>query len=162
MNKQSVISLLDLAPHPCEGGYFKRTYTAPEKIVLPLGERNIMSSIYYMLSDDSPIGYMHRNRSDIVHYYHGGGALKYILLSPEGELSETVLGHNLVGGEKLQLLVPGGYWKASILLAGDYGLISEAVAPGFDPDDNELADREFIKKHFPKHYSVVEGYIKNK
>lgn len=35
-------------------------------------ERNVCTSIFYMLTKEENIGYWHMNTSDIVHYFHGG------------------------------------------------------------------------------------------
>ena len=54
------------------------------------------------------------------------------------------------------LLVKGGYWKTSELMAGetDYGLIHESVSPGFDWDDWKLAKAEELKNEYP---NIDEG-----
>lgn len=131
MNTQRLIETLQLEPHPLEGGYYKRTYQSQLSVATKTGERSLMSSIYYLLTQEQPIGYFHRNRSDIVHYYHLGGAIAYWLVSPDGAVERRVMGSDLAAGQDLQLTVPGGYWKASELNSGEFALISEAVAPGF-------------------------------
>jgi predicted cupin superfamily sugar epimerase len=150
MNKKDLIESLQLAPH-LEGGYFRRTYESTFSTGLTkAAKRPLMSSIYYLLTDDSPIGFFHRNRSDIVHYWHSGHSLTYLLIDPEGEFSKVVLGPNVTDGEELQLIVPGGYWKATLLAQGQYGLLSEAVAPGFEYEDMELASTEQMQQDYPK------------
>lgn len=144
--KSELIAMLNLLPHPKEGGYFRRTYESNKSVNTSGGQRMLLTSIYYMLTDDSPIGYLHRNQSDIIHYYHLGSPCRYWLVSPDGELEEYVLGPNLDQGEQLQLVVKGGYWKGSALVKGEYSLLSEAVAPGFDFADNELAKKHHINK----------------
>ena len=149
MDKKSIIQLLRLQPH-MEGGYFRRTYHSElAASITDTDTRPLMTSIYYLLTDDSPIGYFHRNRSDIIHYWHAGSALNYLLINLQGEFTTAVLGPNIAEGEQLQLIVPGGYWKASHLTQGEYGLLSEAVAPGFDYDDMVLATAEQMQRDFP-------------
>ena len=160
MNKQEIIQHLNLQPHPVEGGYFQRTYsselmTASEK---QTHSRPLLSSIYYLLTDDNPIGFLHKNRSDIIHYFHSGSPLHYTILSPEGTLEHAILGPELNRGQQLQLIVKGGYWKSSELLDGEWGLISEAVSPGFSYDDNELADAYQIQTLFPQHWRELQRH----
>ncbi len=155
MNKQQLISRLQLEAHP-EGGYFRRTYTATQ--LSSAGERPCMSSIFYLLTDDSPVGHLHRNRSDIVHYWQGGSPLNYLLLSPDGKLTELTLGPELDRDQQLQLTVPGGYWKASHLAEGEYGLISEAVCPGFSFDDHAMAGPELLNQ-YPEFREKLAFYI---
>ncbi|WP_372758293.1 cupin domain-containing protein [Litorivivens sp.] len=152
MDKHTLIEKLQLSPHP-EGGFFRRTY---ESSHTHLGRR-LMSSIFYLLTDDQPTGHLHRNRSDIVHYWQGGGSLLYTLLTPEGKLLQITLGPDVPSGEQLQLTVPGGFWKGSQLLCGDYALISEAVCPGFDFDDHEMASADEMQQRYPEHWPSLKA-----
>jgi len=153
---KEVIRQLDLAPHPTEGGYFRRTY-ASELVLNPNtdAQRPTMSSIYYLLTTDSPQGKWHKNKSDILHYFHGGGAIEYRIIAPNGQHAVYTLGGDLDQQQVLQLLVPGGYWKHAQLVSGRFGLLSEAVSPGFDFKDNEIASDETIKAFEQKFQSLV-------
>lgn len=159
MTEQEIIRLLNLQPH-IEGGYFRRTYTSSQQINNQSAARPLLSSIYYLLTKDNPIGHMHKNQSDIVHYFHIGGALKYTLITPDGDIQETIMGSHLHKNQQLQLVVPGGYWKASQLLEGEFALISEAVAPGFDYNDMQLANQQLIEKEFPELYNELKHLIR--
>ncbi|MCW5212139.1 cupin domain-containing protein [Desulfobulbus sp. TB] len=162
MTSNDIITLLNLEPHPTEGGYFRRTYQSDLSCNTENGSRMILTSIYYMLTQKSPGGVLHRNKSDILHYHHLGASIKYTLVSPNGVLFEKILGPNIANGETLQLLVPGGWWKASQLCEGkaDYGLISEAVSPGFEYTDNEIATEEQVQQLFPEVALQLRSYIK--
>lgn len=153
-----VVAQLGLEAH-VEGGFFRRTYAAAEhpRVVTPQGERYLMTSIFYLLTSESPVGHFHRNHSDIVHYFHLGDPVTYYLLQPDGSLQTVVMGSDVLAGETLQLTVPGGVWKASRLADGrhGYGLISEAVAPGFDYADMTLADRGDLQSRFPDHAALI-------
>ena len=159
MTKQEIIKALKLEPHPCEGGYFKRTYTSETETDCPAGKRKTLSSIYYMLTDDRPIGYFHKNKSDIIHYFHSGSAITYFIIHPDGQLETKVLGNDLSKGQIPQLIVKGGCWKASELTGGEFGLLSEAVSPGFEYEDMALADIDVIREQFPKLFISIEQYI---
>jgi predicted cupin superfamily sugar epimerase len=154
-----IIAALELESH-VEGGYYRRTYqsAADRMIDGDRGSRHLMTSIYYLLTAASPTGYFHRNRSDILHYHHLGNALRYFLISPDGTLETVTMGSDIRAGQRLQLHVPGGVWKASMLLEGpsDYGLISEAVSPGFDFADMELGNGRELARRFPEHAALVE------
>lgn len=146
----ALIAALRLEPH-VEGGYYRRSYESGAHTAVSGSRRPLMTSIYYLLTRRQPLGRMHRNRADIVHYFQLGDPLEYWLLHDNGRLERRVLGSRLHRGERLQLTVPGGTWKASRLLAGPagYGLISEAVAPGFDYADMELGDADALAAAFP-------------
>jgi predicted cupin superfamily sugar epimerase len=74
-----------------------------------------MTSIYYLLTREGPIGHFHRNRSDIVHYFQLGDPIEYTLIHPDGALETVTMGPDPRRGQVLQLTVPGGIWKASRL-----------------------------------------------
>ena len=162
MNKQQLIEKLSLELH-IEGGYFSRTYRSDLTTPVPFDTmpRCLLSSIYYMLTGDSPIGYLHKNKSDIIHYFHVGSPLTYILVTPDGKLDKKILGVDLDKGQQAQLIVRGGYWKATELEAGEFGLVSEAVSPGFEYEDMELAEADVIKKLFPHLWDQIAKYIKD-
>ena len=69
-----------------------------------------------------------------------------------------MMGSDVIAGEFLQMHVPGGVWKASRLTEGSagFGLISEAVSPGFDYADMQLGDRQKLRERFPEHSVLVE------
>jgi predicted cupin superfamily sugar epimerase len=154
-----LVAALDLEPH-LEGGYYRRTYQSDDQsmVITTGGLRYRMTSIYYLLTKDSPVGHFHLNQSDIVHYYHLGDAIEYSLIFPDGTLKTVLMGSDVIAGECLQLNVPGGVWKASRLVEGSagFGLISEAVSPGFDYADMELGDREKLSERFPEYSRLIE------
>ena len=100
---------------------------------------------------------MSLNRSDIIHYYHLGCPVEYLIINPlDGEIARERLGPDILSGQKLQVLIPGGCWRCGRMLtmgsadvsSDGYTLTSEAVAPGFDYADNQLATREEISDKF--------------
>jgi predicted cupin superfamily sugar epimerase len=156
---EELVAALDLEPH-LEGGYYRRTYQSDDQSMVTTtgGQRYRMTSIFYLLTKDSPVGHFHLNQSDIVHYYHLGDAIEYSLIFPDGTLKTVLMGSDVMAGEYLQLNVPGGVWKASRLVEGSagFGLISEAVSPGFDYADMELGDREKLRERFPEYSMLIE------
>ena len=101
MTSDDIITSLNLVPHPTEGGYFRRTYQSDLNCNTENGRRILLTSIYYMLTRENSIGFLHRNKSDIIHYYHLGASIKYTLVSPDGVLSEKILGPNIDKNESL-------------------------------------------------------------
>ena len=79
LSAEELVELLNLGGH-VEGGFFRRTYVADYRLLTPEGdERLSMTSIFYLLAAESPIGHFHLNRSDIVHYFHMGDPITYYL-----------------------------------------------------------------------------------
>ena len=148
MSPEEIAQTLGLIAHE-EGGYFRQTFQTDLTVDLLDREgstRYILNTILYMLTARSPVNYLHRNRSAIVHYFHQGAPLAYTVLSPEGRLETAILGPDIAAGHVLQLVVPAGSWKAARLLGGTHGLISEAVAPGWDLRDRELATHALLRR----------------
>ena len=131
------------------------------------GERPIMTSIYYLMTSESPILRLSHNRSDIIHYYQLGCPVEYLIIDPrDGRVSRERLGPDILDGQKLQVLIPGGCWRYGHMLIdsegasnAEYTLTSEAVAPGFDYADNQLATREEISDKFPHLWETLETYV---
>jgi predicted cupin superfamily sugar epimerase len=134
---------LELEPNP-EGGWFRQTYESTAAVDTDGGRRPLLNTIYYLLTAESPVGHLHRNRSAITHFHHDGGPATYLLVAPDGHLDEVVLGPDLAAGKVVSFTAPGGWWKASHILAPGATdcLISEAVSPGFRYDDHEMATIE--------------------
>lgn len=158
---EEVIEALQLEGH-VEGGFYRRTYEARQqpRVDAGQGERFSMTSIFYLLTAQGPVGHFHRNRSDIVHYFQLGDPIDYFLIHADGRLETLTMGPDPRQGHLLQMTVPGGIWKASRLHnSGPYGfgLISEAVSPGFDFDDMTLGDTQQLLQRFPQHQALIPG-----
>ena len=159
--KRQLVTALGLEEH-VEGGYFRQTFRSDDKYLIETsnGTRVTMTSIYYLLTSDSPIGHFHMNCSDIMHYFHLGDPITYYLIYPNGRLETRVLGPDVVNGQELQFVVQGGVWKASrISTSGPcgYGLIGEAVAPGFDYEDMKLGQTDVLSEVFPQHEALIKS-----
>jgi len=144
---------LGLEPHP-EGGYFKRIYTSSQTLPTPQGQRPLCTSIYYLLTREQPIGRLHRNCSDILHYFLDGGPLEYLLLGAD----RTLRRERLDGGNRF-LLVPGGCWKASRLIENTgHALIAEVVTPGFDYADHQFASEADLAG-YQQHLAALRPFL---
>ncbi|GAC1628504.1 MAG: cupin domain-containing protein [Nevskia sp.] len=148
---------LGLEAHP-EGGWFRRIHTDARLIETPQGPRAAVTSIHYLLTRAQPLGRLHRNRSDILHFLQDGGPVEYTLLDEHGVLRRVVLGRD--AGQSLFLHVPGGVWKASRLIAeASHALVSEVVTPGFDFADHEFGEAGLLDRH-PQHREALRHLIR--
>lgn len=161
MNKYFLMKQLQLQPH-MQGGYYRRIYQSDMFINLGYSDykHRMMTSIHYMLSDDSPINHLHQNRADIVHYYHMGFSIRYYIIRPDGQLETAVLGDDLKKGQRLHLFVKGGCWQAAELLEGEFALISKVVSPGFEYEDMRLATDRNMQLQYPDIYPIISKFIK--
>ena len=153
------IQHLGLKPHP-EGGFFRETFRSAESVLkkdLPArftGPRNFSTAIYFLLrSEDRSL--FHRIKSDELWHWHAGSTLSIYVLDSIG-LALYPLGDRPENGESFQLAVPANTWfGARMEQEESYALVSCTVAPGFDFEDFELADRETLIKEFPAHGEII-------
>ncbi|GAA5987104.1 hypothetical protein JCM10908_001027 [Rhodotorula pacifica] len=115
-----LIRTLNLQPHP-EAGFYCETARTKETVPSPFADnatRSMATQIYYLLTPDSPQGKMHMNKSITYHLLHQGRA-KYTLIRPASspssspKIKHVVMGADSSRGEVRQLVVEGGWWKAS-------------------------------------------------
>lgn len=162
MNKTAsdYIRKLNLEPHP-EGGYFKEIYRSNEIIngvSLPRRyrtDRYFSTSIYFLL-EGKQVSKFHRLKSDEIWHFYDGSSIKIYIINFEGILSEHILGAKKDGGEIFQLVIERNQWfAAEVINKNSFGLIGCTVAPGFDFNDFELANRDSMLKLFPNYKDLI-------
>lgn len=160
MNKAKYyIDKLKLFKHP-EGGWFKEVYRSDEIISANelhkrfSSERNISTSIYFLL-EKNEFSAFHKIKSDELWHYHAGSSLKLFMISPEGILTEKKLGLNIEDEEYPQVTVPHGYYFAA-KTNGEFTLSGCTVAPGFDFEDFDMPSRDNLTNLFPTHAELIK------
>lgn len=159
------IEKLNLQQHP-EGGYFVETYRSKDRLhesKLPdryQTPRVFGTSIYFLLTTDS-VSNFHRLNSDEIWHFHFGGAAKVHFIHKNGSHSEHLVGSNLESGQSLQLIIPRGTWFAAEIIEGDFILLGCTVAPGFEFEDFELADRTELSSVYPQHQTLINSFTNN-
>jgi predicted cupin superfamily sugar epimerase len=163
LTKEQVIEKLSLEHH-FEGGYFRQTFKSDhrDKVTTARGDRTTMTAIFYMLTDDNNIDHFHTKYSDGIEFYHMGDPITYHMIYPDGHYEKVVVGPDILNGQQLQLAVPGGTYKAAELSSGSYGLVSEAVAPGWEPEDMIDVSKEELLSKFPQHKIIIERLANKK
>lgn len=130
-----LIRTLDMHVLPKESGYL--ALIGSSAITTPVHGKPIavQSQVYYMLTRDLPINYLHWLEPDDTHILIEGGPVDYFIFHPDGTVEEKTLGRNLAAGERPVVAVPGGCWKALRLHPGaSYALMANALSPEFTPD----------------------------
>jgi len=155
-------SILNLRPHPEEGGYFAETYRAGESLSLDAlparyeGARSISTCIYYLLTPDT-FSAMHRLQSDEIFHFYLGDPIEMLQLWPDGSGKIVTLGSNIAEGMQLQTIVPRGVWQGCALRSGgEFGLLGTTVAPGFEYADYETGSRERLASQYPLYEKKIE------
>lgn len=156
------IKVLDMAEHP-EGGWYKEIYKSAETIEsesLPIrysGKRHFSSSIYFLLKAGEKSKF-HKLKSDEIWYFHDGSPLILLYIDLEGNLQKFMLGKDIENEQSLQVVVPAGSWMASTS-SGAFSLVGCNVAPAFEFEDFEIADKIALSKEFPQHKIIINEFI---
>lgn len=155
LDAEKLINLLQLEPHPSEGGYFREVYRSKDVIgqqELPSrypSSRCFGTSIYYLLTPET-VSAMHRLRSDEIFHFYLGDPIEMLLLEPKGSGNLITLGADLLSGEHLQYMVPHDVWQGSRLKpGGQFALLGTTVSPGFDFEDYEHGDIDKLCSDYP-------------
>jgi len=162
---KELIEHLGLEPLPVEGGLFHQTYCAEEKIprsALPAryrGDKPFGTAIYYLLtSDPDSFSALHRLPTDEVYHFYLGDAVEMLLLYPQGESRRVVLGQEILRGQQVQFVVPGGVWQGSRLIPGGrFALLGTTLAPGFDQTDYVGGEREELLRRYPDQVELIRA-----
>ena len=155
--------LLNLQPHPREGGWFVRTYEADE-VVAPTnfgdgrygGPRPTSTAIYYLL-EPGTFSEMHMLASDEIFHHYAGDTVEMLQLLPAGSSRRVLIGKDLQAGESPQVVVPRGVWQGSRLHASSqqkndacgWALLGCTVSPGFDFADYQSAPQAELAARWP-------------
>lgn len=159
------IEKLNLEKHP-EGGCFKEVYRSDEfvnKEALPSrfsGKRCFATSIYFLLRNNN-ISAFHKIKSDETWHFYFGNSVSINIIDEKGSLTIINLGNHPENNEVFQYTVPKNCWFAAsienVQKKTDFGycLVGCTVAPGFDFEDFEMADRKYLLQQYPKLKDVI-------
>lgn len=158
------IDRLGLIAHP-EGGYFKEVYRSDEQIPatsLPerYGEKRTYATSIYFLLDKEQYSAWHKLQSDEIWHHNYGSSLYIHVIDPKGKYYKFTLGTDIEKDESPQLVIPRGHWfAAEVADKRSYTLISCTVAPGFEFDDFELADKNELANRYPEHEEIINRLV---
>ena len=130
-----------------------------EKTALPdvfTGDRNISTSIYYLL-EQGDFSAFHRIKSDELWHFYDGDRLEIVELNTGGEVKKHYLG--LDDNCFPQVVIPAGSWFAARPL-GKYTLVGCTVSPGFDFADFEMADKTTLLRQYPRHKDMIVKFFR--
>ena len=155
-----LIERYQMQQHP-EGGFFASTYQSSgfvPRTALPAeftGDRYFSNAIVYLLKEND-FSALHRLKQDEIWHFYLGGALRLVMISPDGKFSETILGQNIEAGDVVQAIVPAGYWFGAKPTEGAvFSFVGCTLAPGFDFADFELAKRSELLLQFPDLEAII-------
>ena len=161
MNASEIKALLNLQPHPVEGGSFRRTYTSAGTVTLPRGVRHQGTAIYYLL-EEGTFSEMHVLSSDEVFHFYLGDPVEMLQLHPDGSSAVITLGPDLAAGQHVQLVVPAGVWQGTRLVgSGKVALLGCTVTPGFDFADYRSASYAELVEKWPQQADRIKALTRS-
>jgi predicted cupin superfamily sugar epimerase len=152
MREQELIQLLKLEPLPEESGYLGIIGKSAQIVSVDGCRLAVQSQVYYMLTHDRPINFLHWLASDDTHILIEGGPVDYYIFHPDGRAEKLTLGMDLAAGERPVIPVPGRCWKALHLHDGArYALMANALSPEFTRDRVTIGeDAAWVKRYAGK------------
>ena len=163
LTADKIKSLLNLKPHPEEGGFFKETYRSPHTLskgMLPdeyEKKRSLATAIYYLLTPDT-FSALHRLPADELFHFYLGDPVEMLQLLPDGSGKTITLGPDITNGMQLQGLVRKGVWQGSRLCAGGrFALLGTTMSPGFESDDYEPGERKKLIADYPQFEDLIRA-----
>ncbi|MDA2919993.1 cupin domain-containing protein [Desulfobacterota bacterium AH_259_B03_O07] len=161
LTAEKLIEILNLRPHPMEGGYYAEIYRSEDimpKAFLPERyneDKTFGTSIYYLLTEHTK-SLIHRLPTDEIYHFYLGDPVKMVQLYPDGVGKRIILGNDIVAGQHVQMLVPRGVWQGShVVDGGSFALMGTTMAPGFDFSDFEGADKKYMIKRYPEYKDSI-------
>ena len=147
-----LIEQLGLSPLPGEGGMSLQTYLSDKTI----GDEPGGTAIYYLLTGKA-YSHLHRLTGDEMYHFYLGDPVELVELLPDGTVKTTILGQDILNGQKVQHLVPAGHWQGSRLVdGGSFALMGTTMCPGYTDACYEHADEEALKKEYPQAKEAIE------
>lgn len=129
MTPEYIIKTLDMNPHP-EGGWYAETWRGNQR------PRAAGTSIYFLLEAHQNSHWHRVDAVEIWHWYAGGVLQLHIVDEKNSQIS--LLGQDLVSGQRPQIIVPDNAWQKAVPV-DNWVLVGCTVSPGFEFDGFELA-----------------------
>ena len=157
-------TLLKLEPNATRG-FVRETYTsdlsiAPGGLPAPVENgRPVGSALYFMVTPEAPVK-LHRIRCDQLYHYYLGDPIEVLLLRDNGDSELVVVGPNIVGGELVQLFIPGNtFHTARITGKSRWFLGASTEWPGVVPtEDVELGNVEELAAKYPESAADIRKF----
>lgn len=164
MNPNDVIECLGLVPLPVEGGLFRQTYLADDRVAqahLPnryISDKPFATAIYYFLTaEPDSFSAMHRLPTDEIYHFYLGDPVEMLLLFPDGHTERVILGQDILRGQKVQHIVPKNAWQGSRIIAGGrFALMGTTMAPGYTELDYEGGRAGKLCAQYPVQVEMIK------
>jgi uncharacterized protein len=147
-------TLLKLEPNATCGfvriTYLSKQQIAPGGLPAPFADgRPMGSALYFMVTPTAPVR-LHRIRNDQLYHYYLGDPLEVFMLRGDGTVERVVVGPDLRGGQRVQLLIPGNTFHTARLIGKRRWFLGASTEwPGVVPADVEIGKLDELAAKYP-------------
>ena len=143
---EKMITRLNLAPLPVEGGFYRRTWLSAD--LRPDG-RPTGSQIWYLMTSESFSALHHLDAPERWNF-QAGDPVEHVQLDPrDGKVCMQILGHSTCRS----LVVPAGVWQGARLATcaqpRGWALLGCSMSPAWDEKGFEIGRRDELLGVFP-------------
>jgi predicted cupin superfamily sugar epimerase len=154
LTEEEICSLLKLEPN-ATCGLVRLTFASKHAIAAgglpaPFADaRPLGSALYFLVTSSAPVR-LHRIRNEQLYHYYLGDPLEVFLLHADGTSERIIVGPDLRGGQRVQLLIPGDTFHTARLAGrGRWFLGASTEWPGVVPGDVEIGNLEELARKYP-------------
>lgn len=162
---ETLVASLNLSPHP-EGGYYREYYRCAETNSFDerfnQQQRSVSTGIYFLIKT-AAFSAWHRIKSDEAWHFYEGSPVTILTINPASKaLQRLKLGRTSEHpGTEYTVIIPKEHWFCAYVEEPDsFALCGCTVAPGFDFQDFELADKAALQAEFPEHEEVIARFTR--
>jgi len=138
-------------------GFARETYKsdlkiAPGGLPAPFADgRPLGTALYFMVTPEAPVK-LHRIDNDQLYHYYLGDPIEVLLLRENGDSELVIVGPNIVGGQLVQLFIPGNTFHTARITGNRRWFLGGSTEwPGVVVRDRdvELGDVEALAAKYP-------------
>jgi uncharacterized protein len=154
LTADDILRLLDLEPNATCGSvrvtFTSRLSIAAGGLPVPFADgRPLGSALYFLVTPDAPVR-LHRIRNEQLYHYYLGDPLEVFLLHADGTSERVIVGPDLRGGQRVQLLIPGNtFHTARVIGSRRWFLGASTEWPGVIPADVEIGKLDELTQRYP-------------
>jgi predicted cupin superfamily sugar epimerase len=149
LSPDEVIAVLGLEPGTC--GFMATSYRSPLRVA-PAGapQRTIGQALYFLVTPQARVR-LHRIGSDQIYHHYAGDPLEVLLVPERGVPHTAVVGPDLAGGQRPQLLIAAGTFHAGrVVPGGTAALLGTTSWPGVADGEFEWGDAGALAARHPE------------
>jgi predicted cupin superfamily sugar epimerase len=158
---KEVIEILNLVPLAKEGGFFRETYRSNRFVNSDvLGRRSESTAIYYLITEYS-FSSLHLVDQDEIFHFYAGSPVEMLQIDQNGNHQLIMIGNNIFGGERPQVVAPYNVWQGTKLKnpkEGAWALLGCTVSPGFEYENFHIKSRNELIKDFPHLKNLINAF----